>query len=94
MARHLGGVNWRARALGPNVVAAGAAGLIAWGLVRLIGGAGGLFLGLAVGTLAFAALGHALRVLPEDDAAWLEQAVGGRAGGKIGRVVRFFGGAR
>lgn len=94
MARHLDGVHWRARALARNVVAAGAAGLIAWGAVRLMGGAGGLFLGLAAGTLVFAALGRALRVLPGDDAAWLDQAVGTRAGGKVGLVVRFFGASR
>lgn len=94
MARHLDGVQWRAQALARNVVAAGAAGLIAWGLVRLIGGAGGVLIGLAAGTLAFAALGRALRILPGDDAAWLEQAVGARAGGKVGRAVRFFGGPR
>ena len=94
MARHLDGVDWRTRALVRNVAAAGGAGLVAWGLVRLIGGAGGLFAGLAAGTLAFAALGHALRVLPGDDAAWLDEAVGARAGGKVGRVVRLFAGTR
>jgi O-antigen/teichoic acid export membrane protein len=94
MANHLEGVQLRARAIARNVVAAGAAGLIAWGLVRLIGGAGGLVVGLAAGILAFAALGRVLRVLPDDDAAWLDQAVGERAGGKVGHAVRFFGGTR
>jgi Na+-driven multidrug efflux pump len=94
MARHLEGVHWRAQALARNIVAAAASGLIAWGFVRLVSGAGGLVAGLAAGTLAFAALGHALRVLPAEDAVWLEEAVGARAGGKVGRAVRFFGGPR
>jgi O-antigen/teichoic acid export membrane protein len=93
MARHLDGVDWRMRALVRNVLAAGGAGLVAWGLVRLIGGAGGLFAGLGAGAVAFAALGRVLRVLPGDDAAWLDEAVGARAGGRVGRVVRFFGAA-
>jgi O-antigen/teichoic acid export membrane protein len=94
MARHLDEMHWRAQALVRNVVAAGGAGLVAWGVVRLIGDAGGLLAGLAAGTLAFALLGHALRVLPSDDAAWLDEAVGARAGGKVGSAVRFFGGRR
>jgi O-antigen/teichoic acid export membrane protein len=94
MARHLDGVHLRAQALARNVAAAGGAGLVAWGVVRLLGGAGGLFAGLAAGTLAFALLGRALSILPADDAAWLDEAVGMRAGGKVGRAVRFFGARR
>ena len=64
MARHLDGVDWRTRALVRNVAAAGGAGLVAWSFVRFIGGAGGLFAGLAAGTLAFAALGRASESFP------------------------------
>jgi hypothetical protein len=47
---------------------------------------------VALGTAAFVVLGAALRVLAPDDAAWLDEAVGARVGGLLGRTVRLCGG--
>ncbi len=92
MARHVGGVDWRAGPITRGVLASGAGGLVAWGLVQAVGGPAGLVAGLSAGALTFAALVRILRVLPADDALWLDAAVGERAGGRVGRAVRLFAG--
>jgi peptidoglycan biosynthesis protein MviN/MurJ (putative lipid II flippase) len=92
MARHVGGVDLRGGPITRGVLASGAGGLVAWGLVQAVGGPAGLVAGLSAGALAFAALVRILRVLPADDALWLDAAVGERAGGRVGRAVRLFAG--
>jgi len=92
MARHVGGVDWQAGPIVRGTLASGGGGLVAWGLVQAVGGPTGLVAGLLAGAFAFAALGRILRVLPADDAVWLVDAVGERAGGRAGRAVRLFAG--
>ena len=41
---------------------------------------------MLVFTLVFAALAWALRILPSDDAGWLDDAIGARFGGRLGRA--------
>ena len=51
----------------------------------------GFLIGLAtVGAVCFVALARLLGILSSDDAQWLDRAVGGTLGGKVGKVVRFF----
>jgi len=92
MARHIGGVDWRAGPIMRGMLASGGGGLVAWGVVHAVGGPTGLVAGLLAGALVFAALGRILRILPADDALWLAAALGERAGGRVGRAVRLFAG--
>ena len=43
-------------------------------------GPAGLVIGLLSGSVVFLALGALLRILPADDARWLDESVGGRYG--------------
>ncbi|MGB2874478.1 MAG: polysaccharide biosynthesis C-terminal domain-containing protein [Gaiellaceae bacterium] len=86
----IGGVRWEAGALARTATASALAGAVAWAGVLLLGGAGGLLLGLLAGAVAFTALGALLRILPADDARWLDDAVGRRLGGVLGRTVRLW----
>ena len=71
-------VDWRASVLARNVVAAGLAGAAGWAvLVRLDGFSGLVVAGTAL-TVAYAVLAILLKVLPAQDAAWLEETVSGR----------------
>ncbi len=51
-----------------------------------VGGVGGVVAGSLVFALVFMALAWALRILPGDDATWLDDAIGARFGGRLGRV--------
>ena len=68
-------VTWRVGALVRNVVAAAAGGLAAWGLLEWLGGVAGLVAGAVAMTAVYGLLAVLLRVLPGDDAAWLEETV-------------------
>ena len=70
-------------ALASALAAAGA-----WGIDHLIGGPAGFFCALALGVPLLAGLAVALRVLPVEDAAWLDRAAGDRLGGLVGRACR------
>jgi O-antigen/teichoic acid export membrane protein len=73
-------VDWSPGALARTVTASAGAGLAAWAPAAALGGVGGLVLGLAAGAVAFVALAAALRILPAEDARWLDEAAGGRLG--------------
>lgn len=86
--RAVGAIHWRPLSLWRAAVAAVGAGLAGWAGVTLLPGAAGLALG-ATGALAvFAALAFALRILPREDALWLEEQAGGRLGGLVGAFCR------
>jgi O-antigen/teichoic acid export membrane protein len=87
-ARALERVPWRPGALTPAAVAALGTGLAAWACVSIVEGTAGLVLGIATATVVFAVLARSLRILPAEDAAWLEAAVGDRLGGRFGQVSR------
>jgi hypothetical protein len=63
-----------------------AAGLLAGATLVLVDGAVGLALAAALGTAAFAVLAVVLRILPPEDATWL-QAHGGRSVARLSRLV-------
>jgi O-antigen/teichoic acid export membrane protein len=82
----IGAVDWRPQALWRGAVAAAAAGLAGWAGVSVLDGAPGLVLGAILAFVSFAALAIALKILPKDDAAWLNEAAGRRLGGFVGTV--------
>ena len=86
--RALEPVPTRIGGLVPAALAAAGAGLAALAAVELVTGAGGVLLALALATVVFALLARLLRILPADDAAWLDQAAGARLGGRVGWASR------
>lgn len=59
--------------------------------VVLLGGVPGLIVGAVAAAVAVLGLGSRLGVLSAADAVWLDEAVGSRAGGRLGAVIRRFG---
>jgi O-antigen/teichoic acid export membrane protein len=86
--RITGPLRWDAPVLLRAALASAGAGLAGWAGVALVDGALGLALGSALAAGALALLATALRVVPAEDAAWLEAAAGDRLGGVFGRVCR------
>jgi O-antigen/teichoic acid export membrane protein len=76
-------VRWSPGSLARTLGASLGAGLVAWACAAGIDGVLGLLAGLVAGPAAFAFLAAALRILPADDARWLDEAAGG-----FGRVLR------
>ena len=69
-------VAWRGGVLVRNAVAATAGGLAAWGVLEALGGGiAGLIGGAVVLVAVYGALAVLLRVIPGEDAAWLEETV-------------------
>ena len=69
-------VAWRGGVLVRNAVAATAGGLAAWGVLEELGGGiAGLIGGAVVLVAVYGALAVLLRVIPGEDAAWLEETV-------------------
>jgi O-antigen/teichoic acid export membrane protein len=91
--RRTGAIDWRVASLLRTAVAAAGCGLASWGVLQLIDGAAGVVLAVAAGVIAFTALALALRALSADDAAWLDDALGHRLGGRVGPLVRRAGAA-
>ncbi|MFN2471268.1 MAG: lipopolysaccharide biosynthesis protein [Gaiellaceae bacterium] len=89
--RTFGQLDWAPAALLRTAVASGAAGLAALAAVLLLGGLAGVLVGLAAGVIVFGALAAAVKILPAEDAAWLDGALGRIAGGRLGRAALLFG---
>ena len=93
VARHrVGTIRWETAALARTALASACGGLLAWTCVRLVGGAAGVLAGLCAEGIALLTLGSLLRMLPAEDAAWLDEAIGARLGGLAGRTFRLLGG--
>jgi peptidoglycan biosynthesis protein MviN/MurJ (putative lipid II flippase) len=84
--RLVGHVEWEAPTLARACVASAATGLAAWGALALIGGAPGVVAGIVAGSAVFLASAVALRILPAEDALWVERSFGGRAGALARRL--------
>lgn len=83
-------VFWSPGSLARTLVASLGGGLAAWACAAALGGIAGLVTGLSAGTVAFAAIAAALRILPADDARWLDEAVGRRLGGVVRPLTRMW----
>lgn len=88
--RSVGPVNWQVPALVRSSVAALAAGVAGWLGVSWVSGPLGVLAGIAGGLVAYAFTAAQVRVLPRDDAAWLEASFGKYLGGRVGRALRRF----
>jgi O-antigen/teichoic acid export membrane protein len=86
--RLVGRPRWDALSLSRIGVASAAAGLVALVAVLSLSTLWGFVVGAAVFTAVIAGLGIVLRVIPADDAQWLEHSIGTRFRGKGARVVR------
>jgi O-antigen/teichoic acid export membrane protein len=86
--RAVGTSAWRPASLGLAAGAAAVAGLLAWGVVELLGGAAGVVAGSLAFTVAFTSLAVGLHIVSADDAAWLDDQLGHRLGGRLGRGLR------
>jgi O-antigen/teichoic acid export membrane protein len=81
-----GTVDWRPGSLARVAVAAGGCALASVGTLSVLAGPGGLILAIAAGAIVFTALALGLRALSADDAAWLGDVLGGRAGALVRRA--------
>jgi O-antigen/teichoic acid export membrane protein len=86
-ARLAGPIRWGWGGLIRCAVVSAAGGAAAWGVATSLAGVAGLILGLLAGTSVFFALGAAVGFLARDDAAWLADVVGSRAGELPRRLV-------
>jgi hypothetical protein len=73
---------------------AAAGGAVSWAIVYSVGGAAGVVLGLVAGTAVFAGLAVLVGFLPREDAEWLEEVLGARAGRLPRRAVLALAGRR
>jgi O-antigen/teichoic acid export membrane protein len=79
-ARLTGPLNWEVAALGRGMLVAATGGAAAYGVVEALGGATGVVAGLIVGAAVFLGLALLVGFLPRDDAHWLQDVIGTRAG--------------
>lgn len=89
-ARKIGPIDWQLGVLIRAFVAAAAAGCAGWITLAFIGGLLGLVLAVINGMIAYALFGTLLRVLPKEDADWLEEIAGDHLGGMVTRAARAF----
>jgi O-antigen/teichoic acid export membrane protein len=83
-------VDWRPWTTVRAVAASALAGLAAWGAVTVLHGVAGLCAGAAAATAVFVLLGALLRILPADDAGWIEESFGTRLLGSVGWLARLW----
>jgi len=86
--RLTGAIRWEAGRLLVGAFASACGGLAAWGVLVAIGGGAGVVLGLLAGCGAFGVCARVLRILPADDASWLDDRAGGWVGGSVGWMFR------
>jgi O-antigen/teichoic acid export membrane protein len=87
--RAVGEVDWRPFSLWRVAAASAGAALAAWLGLAVAAGGPGLALGIAAAVVVFAALAVALKILPRDDAVWLDDVAGTRLGGLVAVVCRY-----
>lgn len=84
----VGAPGWRPFSVWRAGVAAVAAGLVGWLGVLLLPDTAGLAVGALAAAAVFATLAFALKILPREDAVWLDQQAGERLGGLVGAFCR------
>jgi peptidoglycan biosynthesis protein MviN/MurJ (putative lipid II flippase) len=89
-ARRIGRVDWRPGFMTRVLAASAVAGLSAWGVLQAVDGLVGVLVAIVAGSIAFAASAAALRIVPADDAAWLDESFGRSLHGGVGRIVRLW----
>ena len=86
--RLVGGVRLHLDSVLRAAVASAAAGVTAWALLSAVDGVVGFVIATLGGTAVFIVLAAALRIVPGEDARWLDGVVGERFGGIVGRACR------
>ena len=86
-ARLAGPIRWEAGALLRCAFFSVLGGAAAWAVVRAVGGIAGVILGLLAGSAVFFAAGALLGFLPPEDAAWVSELIGSKAGELPRRAV-------
>jgi O-antigen/teichoic acid export membrane protein len=86
--RAVGGVEVRASFIARAAVLAVGVGLAAWGGVAAAPGGAGAALGVFTAFATLFLLAPVLRVLPPEDAHWIESLAGAKLGGLVGRACR------
>lgn len=82
-----GPIDWRWGRLVRCAAVSAGGGAVAWGVSASVGGIAGLVLGLLAGSVVFFGLAAAIGFLSRDDAQWLADVVGTRAGDLPRRLV-------
>jgi O-antigen/teichoic acid export membrane protein len=81
-------VRMEAATVGRAALCSAVAGAAAWAALTLVGGAPGVVAGLLVGVALYAAAALRLRILPREDAAWVDESFGDLVGGRLGAAAR------
>jgi O-antigen/teichoic acid export membrane protein len=89
-ARLLGRPDWRPFTTLRRLVSAAGAGAAGWLCVHLLGDVGGLLAGLPAAVAMFGLSAWGLRIVPADDARWVEEALGSKLFGAVGRLARLW----
>jgi O-antigen/teichoic acid export membrane protein len=84
----VGAPEWRPFSLWRAAVAALAAGLAGWACVASLPDVPGLVLGSLAAAVTFAVLAVVLRILPPEDAVWIDEHIGDRLWGLVGAFCR------
>jgi O-antigen/teichoic acid export membrane protein len=82
------GVALRVATLVRGALAAAIAGIVSWITYSLVGGSLGVLCGATAGVVSYAVAAIAMRIVPPDDVAWLQESAGHRLGGLVGRACR------
>jgi stage V sporulation protein B len=81
-------VRWEAVTLLRAAAAAALGGVAAWAALALLGGAPGVVAGLVAGIAVYALAAARLRILPHQDATWVDESFGRLLGGRVGTAAR------
>jgi len=82
-------IQWEARTLARATMASAIAGIVALGAVAVLPGTAGIVAGIIAGTAVFITCARLLRVLPHEDAAWIEASFGALLGGRLARTAEW-----
>jgi O-antigen/teichoic acid export membrane protein len=89
-ARLLGRPDWRPLTTLRRVVASAGAGAAGWICVHVLGDVAGLLAGVPAALVVFGLMGWGLRIMPADDARWIDDALGSKLFGAVGRLARLW----
>jgi O-antigen/teichoic acid export membrane protein len=88
--RLAGPVRWRPAMATRTLLASAASGGAGWYMLSWLDGLVGVAAGVLTSIAVFGVLAALLRVVPADDAVWLDESFGRRLGGSVGRLVRLW----
>jgi O-antigen/teichoic acid export membrane protein len=87
-------VQWEVPAIARAALSSAAGGVAAWLPLSLLGGVAGVVVGLLLGLVVCCICALRLRILPREDAAWVDESFGRLIGGRLGVAARAIGSSR